>query len=358
MSPVVQGCHLVGSVPVASTATAFRECCDSLPGRLKRIPDGETGVRDYFVLWQWDLFKKVPILRAESKFNIEPLDESFTSDQVKEAIAKLSGGGGIETGYDDAAIESYQTFSALRKEGVIPEGVKFQVNLPTILSVILTFVKPSFQEKAAPVYEESLFRSLRRIQDTIPRKDLSIQIDLAIDTLLWEGFLAQPWLGSDTETTREYTLQCLFRMISQVNQDVELGIHNCYGDIENRHFIEPTTTRQVVDRGILLLERSPHTIDYFHLQVPLSAMEKLDEYLSPLSDLWPAILEHKTELYLGLIHSNDLEGTRKRIEIASKFVPKFGVASECGWGRITPERMRDVIRITNEVSDPWPGASE
>ena len=40
MAPVL-GCHLVGSVPLPDAETVFRECLAALPGRLKRIPDGE-----------------------------------------------------------------------------------------------------------------------------------------------------------------------------------------------------------------------------------------------------------------------------------------------------------------------------
>jgi len=41
-----------------------------------------------------------------------------------------------------------------------------------------------------------------------------------------------------------------------------------------------------------------------------------------------------TELYLGLVHAQDgVEGTKKRIAVAQKFVGNFGIASECGISR-------------------------
>jgi hypothetical protein len=41
-----------------------------------------------------------------------------------------------------------------------------------------------------------------------------------------------------------------------------------------------------------------------------------------------------TELYLGLVHAQDgVEGAKRRVEAAKKFVPTFGVASECGISR-------------------------
>src|SRR5437899_3212109 len=56
-----------------------------------------------------------------------------------------------------------------------------------------------------------------------------------------------------------------------------------------------------------------------------------DAYFAPLKDLQ---LQPGTELYLGLVHAQDgIEGTKKRIAAAKKYVPKFGVASECGISR-------------------------
>lgn len=45
-------------VPLASSKEVFTTLCKSLPpGSLKRIPDGETGPRDYFVHFQANIFK-------------------------------------------------------------------------------------------------------------------------------------------------------------------------------------------------------------------------------------------------------------------------------------------------------------
>jgi hypothetical protein len=47
-------------------------------------------------------------------------------------------------------------------------------------------------------------------------------------------------------------------------------------------------------------------------------------------------------IYLGLIDMVDgVEGARRRIEIARKYLPDFGVATQCGWGRRTPSEKLD-----------------
>ena len=44
-------------------------------------------------------------------------------------------------------------------------------------------------------------------------------------------------------------------------------------------------------------------------------------------------------LYLGLIHHADEAGDRRRIATARTVTPRFGVATECGWGRTDPARV-------------------
>lgn len=110
----------------------MRMVCEGLPGRLKRIPDGETGSRNYFTLWQYYLFKVAPQMMVSFEDNAESAQRAFTEQEVDEGIEQLKKAG-INTGYDDAAIESYGVFKKLRDEGVIPAGVKFQVGLPSFV---------------------------------------------------------------------------------------------------------------------------------------------------------------------------------------------------------------------------------
>lgn len=82
-------------------------------------------------------------------------------------------------------------------------------------------------------------------------------------------------------------------------------------------------------------------------------MDKLDAYFAPLTALIPKFVEHGTELYLGLVHSDDLEGTKTRIEAARKAFGdfEFGVATECGWGRTPNEEIESIMTISTCVSE-------
>lgn len=66
--------------------------------------------------------------------NTESAKREFTEQEVDEGIEQLKKAG-INTGYDDAAIESYAIFKRLREEGIIPQGVRFQVGLPSCVQI-------------------------------------------------------------------------------------------------------------------------------------------------------------------------------------------------------------------------------
>jgi hypothetical protein len=107
---------------------------------------------------------------------------------------------------------------------VIPKQTKFQVCLPTGASVLF-LVERTLQPRVFELYEAALFSAIRRTQAEIPHRELSIQIDLAVDAAYWEGVAYKPWF----DDPKEGQLQYIARMIGEVDADVELGLHNCYG---------------------------------------------------------------------------------------------------------------------------------
>ena len=51
-------------------------------------------------------------------------------------------------------------------------------------------------------------------------------------------------------------------------------------------------------------------------------------------------------VYLGRIHYADgLDGTKRRIDAAIKFLDDFGIATECGLGRYEPESLEGLLKI-------------
>lgn len=81
-------------------------------------------------------------------------------------------------------------------------------------------------------------------------------------------------------------------------------------------------------------------------------MGRLGEYYAPLSRLRPRLEACTTKLFLGVVHSFDLAGTKRRIDAAGQIIESFGVATECGWGRTPVEEISDIVGIMKLVTDP------
>ena len=329
------GVHLVGSVPLDSTEAVFRYVCKALPGRLRRMTDGETGKRINFMDFQRELFPPHMVYR----FSGPPAQ--VPQDEVGATIASLPT---LQTGYDDAAIASYTVFCKLRTEGVIPPGVRFQVSLPTVANVVAA-IEAAYQAAIEPVYEEALLRALDRIQAEIPPHDLAVQWDTAVEFAMLEGLaFFPPWFSP----THSGIIDRLVRLSSRVNTGVELGFHLCYGDIGHRHFVEPKDTGVIVSVISALLQQVQRPINWFHLPVPKDRDDV--PYFTPLKGLDLG----QTQLFLGLIHPHDQQGTIRRINAAGEAeVGKFGVATECGMGRCPIEELPSIFDIKGVVSAPY-----
>ena len=57
-----RGVHLVGSVPLNNAEEVFRAASSTLGDRLRRVPDGETGVRTNWIGWQLNYLAQNPHL--------------------------------------------------------------------------------------------------------------------------------------------------------------------------------------------------------------------------------------------------------------------------------------------------------
>ena len=334
------GVHLVGSVPLLSAEEVFTTASNALGRRLRRIPDGETGERLNWIGWQIGVFQGNP------QFEIVPPEPGAYAGHTRVKLrpgvkpAEINLG---PLGYADQAKVSYQEFSRLEREGILPGEVRFQVSLPTPLATITAFIVDADQAAVAPAYEAAMLEEVDQIVSSIPGSQLSIQWDVAMEVALWEG-LRNTFLV-DIKTG---LLEQLVRLGSSVPPGVELGYHLCYGDAGHRHFKEPEDTSNLVNIANTVAAGSGRSINWLHLPVPKDRSD--DAYFAPLANL---NLHPETELYLGLVHLTDgVAGTQRRIQAARNVVSNFGVATECGFGRRPPESIPELLAIHAEVASP------
>ena len=94
---------LVGSVPLSSSTAVFEEVGSKLGGLAKRIPDGETGARKDWVMWQADVVKDAKGLEPGSTRDLQG-GYKFTLYKTKPGIEVKFG----PLGYAAAAIASFE----------------------------------------------------------------------------------------------------------------------------------------------------------------------------------------------------------------------------------------------------------
>ncbi|KAL3484939.1 hypothetical protein BJX62DRAFT_248051 [Aspergillus germanicus] len=343
--PTVSGVHLVGSIPLPSTDAVFQKLTCTLPSRLSSIPDGETGSRLNFIVWERSRFPPETLKYANCGIGLPSGHLGvFSQDDVK------------STDYGTAAVESYSVFCGNRERGVIPAGVRFQVSLPLPWAVVAGHVRPEFHAVLEQLYARRLEDALATILTNIPAADLAIQLDLARETLALEyerGRLSEEFRPhfADSEGILKGMLSRIERFASLIPDSVPVGFHFCYGDRDHKHYVEPEDLGVAVGFANAIRETLSRRISWVHIPVPKDRDDAA--YFEPLKKLELGVdSPAQTKLYLGLVHANDEAGTKRRIEAVLPVVKGFGVATECGLGRTPVDELDSILSISREVSGP------
>jgi SAM-dependent methyltransferase len=331
------GIHLVGSVPLGSADEVFRTVAAVVGDRLRRMPDGETGPRSDWILWQYPVFSSRP------QFEVGPPSEDSYRTLPTLRLRDSGASGDLQfgsLGYLDTATASYRRFAQLKRDGVIPPHIRFQLSLPTPLAPVSAFVAPEFRAQVEPAYEARVLQELAEILRVIPADQLAVQWDARLEFAMLEG-ITDSWFGE----VRSGVLERLLRLSRHIPAEVELGFHLCYGDETHGHFVVPRDTRKMVDVANALASSLGRPLNWLHMPVPGDAD---DAYFAPLADLR---LDAETELYLGVLHLEDgAEGARRRIATARAHIAAFGAASDCGWGRGGSAEVADLLELHRALS--------
>ena len=347
MTAEIFGAHLVGSAPVDQPQQIFTLASERLGPHLCRLGDGEVGERDTWIRFQNARLGASPQLESKPPdpelartlpqgYSLPPVwsltDEALLADQIELP----------DLGYARAALSSYRIFRQMKEDGRIPEHMRFMVGLPSPLSVVTIYVDKQSRGEVLKAYASALLDELARILEGIPHSQLCVQWEVVFEIMMLEGHPLWSYHGADVHTgiRAQFT-----EMLKAVPASAEMGLHLCYGDAGHKHFLEPTDSGILTQLANLACEVVERPLDYIHIPVP---RERDDQaYFEPLRDLK---LTPETDLYLGLVHFTDGdEGTLARIETASNFVDRFGIATECGFGRRSPETLEALLDLHARV---------
>ncbi len=333
--------HLVGSIGLDTVDEVFSTVGKMLGPYLRRVPDGEVGGRRLWISWQYPLLRASAFLRPDPSGAIRPTNR-FPLLTLDEGVAPSDVRFG-ELGYAREARASYLDFVAARDNGTLPKDIRLQVCLPTPFAVVSSVVVPAALPAVEAAYEKAMIAEVAALCRHIPHRDLCIQWDICNEMVIWDG---QPSEAVPGNVSREQLLERIKRLCAAVPDDVELGLHLCYGDFGAKHFVEPKDAARMVDFANALTKSIKHKLAYIHMPVPVERVD--DAFHRPWRDLK---LGDGTELFLGLVHAKDgVAGTKARIAAARRYAPAFGIATECGMARSrSEETVRTLLKIHADV---------
>jgi hypothetical protein len=169
-----------------------------------------------------------------------------------------------ELGYAREASASYLDFLAARDRGEIPEGVRFQVCLPTPFAVVSSVVIPDVEPAVETAYQKAMITEVASIcRHILPHRDPSLQWDLCNEMIVWDGQRTEAVPMHDEP--KEALLARMQRLSAGVPEDVQLGLHLCYGDFAGRHFVGPKDAESMVEFANALVKAISHPLSYIHM---------------------------------------------------------------------------------------------
>src|SRR6516165_4003541 len=295
---------LVGSLPADSAESALRAAAAFYDGLVFALPDGETGPRS-----AWVGYERERLVRPNPDVVVVQETESPTGIPRHAYETPVFGirPGVTELHWDswpriDDAIAGYQVFRALRVEGVIPAGLRFQVGLPFPSSALNGF-----------------------------------KADFAADYPGAEGAWER-FAGPVTRLTR------------LIPEEVLVGYHLCYGTFPEWPMYEARDMGLLVRMANFAVASSGRRVDWLHLAGPRYLRSEDRSFFRPLVDVEPG----DARVFLGIVLPIDgTAGLRRRQDTAARYLKDFGVAMYCGFGRQPgadpTETMREHGRVVRTV---------
>lgn len=342
--------HFNGSVNLADAGSVMREIMARVPSGVRRVPDGETGDRGNWIFFQMQKFLQSPALvparpPGAAAGDYEQMPQLRLADGVDPAGMRWP-----DPGYADAYLESYATFAALRDEGVIPRGVRFQVEYPTPLASIGAYVVPGQQQALLGSYEQAMFADLDRLIGALPHDEVAVQWDVAVEF----GILEDSF-GPGGSQAFDAIVAGLARCVGQVPAGVPAGLHLCYGDYGHQHFKQPESLALQVRVLNAVTETAGRPVSFVSFTVP--QYQRDEAYFAPLAEL---AADPGTELNFALVPYHPAEQAPGTTGDQVRFIDAglaasqggsraWGICTECGMGRASRDEIPGLLDLHREI---------
>ena len=343
--------HFNGSVNLPGTETVMREISSRIPRGVRRMTDGETGERYYWIMFQVQKFA------AMADFQAAGTRELPGADLPPMPLLRLADGVAAEDvrwpdlGYAAAYTDSYQVFRRLQDDGTIPAGVRFQMQYPTPVAPIAGTFVPEDTEGLVASYQAALFADLDRALASLPHEQVAVQWDVAVEFAMLEG-----GFGFDPVPLGQIT-PGLARCADQVPGDVPVGMHLCYGDAGHQHFKQPESLALQVQVANAVTAAARRPVNWFSFTVPQAQRDA--DYFAPLATLRTG---PQTELYFALVPYypaiQPAGTTAQQAAHIDTHLGKslagsrdWGICTECGMGRVQAGDVPTLLDLHRTILD-------
>jgi hypothetical protein len=339
--------HFNGSVNLADAETVMREISERIPHGVRRMTDGETGERSYWIHYQIEKFLAMP------EFELVSVSKAYETDNEVPPMhhLRLVDGASADAirwpnlGYADEYAKSFEIFDRLQHDGTIAAGVRFQMQYPTPLASIAGSIVPEDMPTVGAAYETALFADLDKVLAALPHDRVALQWDVAVEFGLLEGAF-----GPGPAWPMDEITPGLVRCIERVPEDVPVGMHLCYGDYGHQHFKQPESLQVQVDLVTAVVASARRPLSFVSFTVPQDRSDA--GYFAPISGLSAG---PETELYFSLVpyHPADqpVGTTAEQVTNIDSALSgrEWGICTECGMGRVASDDLATLLDLHHRI---------
>lgn len=340
--------HLVGSTPFESTDEALAIALTRLAGRLRSLPDGETGARRDWIIHIVESLRSHPDLEVTREGTWGDYDDTLT---FRVRPGHTLRGETLDFGHVANVEDSYPRFVEQRAaRGIPPDQLRFQVGIPGDFDMALFTLGPRAAFLGRRPFTDATVDEIRRIR-AIAGDDVVFQLEVPAELVLVARTPAplQPLIAM-------LLARGLRDVAKRSPRDTRFGIHLCVGDMNHRALGRMRDVRPLVLLANAIARAWPASRPLGFIHAPFAAAVEpplLDPaFYAPLRDLR---LPASTRFIAGIVHEDrSLEEERTLLSRIEDLTGRqVDVATACGLGRRDREAALATIDQASELcSDP------
>jgi hypothetical protein len=348
---------LVGSMPFEDEPTAMATALERVGDHLWALPDGEIGERTEACpggtrsAWvqtindrceadtdNWTVVRPARRNTGGYAADYESGPRLKPKHRPSEMVDHL------DFGWAAAARNSYPEFLRLRRQFGL-DDLRFQVGLPTGLGATFGMMSPPTALRYSGAFNRRMAREANEILSFTEPGDVIFQVEVPGELALAHR-LPKPLVGLATRS--------VVGLVNQIDVGAPIGIHLCFGDLNNEALIKPSSLDKAVHFANSLIDKWPESHDLAYIHFPLAeAVEPPPLERSHYEPLGRLRIPDGTRFIAGFVHPrrSDEELLTIRSHIEEIGGHEVDIASSCGLGRIDEPAALQVIEAAGQLTN-------